>query len=152
MGTATVEVSPLLLSMFWMNPNATPALRMMVRAVGAPQRQISMRLKVRNIGFISFPGIIWDGVCVKNHKDNYAIPYNAEINMLTEALCKSFCLNVNKLYFGVQFGRQCHCGNEQPSFQHLLPSSECNMTCEGNSSQMCGGAYRATVFKIQGKP
>ena len=66
-------------------------------------------------------------------------------NMSIET-CKQFCFGYK--FYGVQGGDQCHCGDFDKNF---LPSPEleCNMPCNGNSDQFCGGSWRLNVFLNQ---
>ena len=63
--------------------------------------------------------------------------------------CQKFCFDKSYLYSGVQNTNQCFCGNEiEPEI--LKPSSECNKPCTGDSSQICGGAWRMNIYKNKG--
>ena len=61
------------------------------------------------------------------------------------ALCRKFCKNY--LYFGLQNGGDCHCGNEFGQYG-WAPESDCNMTCIQQRNTMCGGAFRNSVYRI----
>jgi hypothetical protein len=61
------------------------------------------------------------------------------------AACKSF------KWFGVEYGGFCFCGdtfypNETP------PSTECNMACNSNKNQTCGGFWAISIYRINGVP
>jgi hypothetical protein len=59
------------------------------------------------------------------------------------AHCKSFKV------FGVQYGGTgCFCGNSFGS-QGEAPQSSCNMTCQGNSSEICGGPNLNSVWAVE---
>lgn len=49
-------------------------------------------------------------------------------------------------YFGLEFGRECHCGN---TFNHPLEieNGECDVPCAGDNTQACGGRNRMNVFE-----
>eukprot|EP00935_MAST-01C_sp_MAST-1C-sp1_P001344 g1344.t1 len=52
---------------------------------------------------------------------------------------------------GLEFGSQCSCGH---GFNHTPvaePSANCNMSCPGNATEMCGGLFRMNVFSAQCK-
>ena len=63
--------------------------------------------------------------------------------------CQKYCFKKNYTYAGVEYGKECYCGNNiNPSVSK--PSSECNVSCEGDSSQMCGGSCRIQIYKNSG--
>ncbi|KAJ7087736.1 WSC domain-containing protein, partial [Mycena epipterygia] len=52
------------------------------------------------------------------------------------------------VYGGTQYGQECWCGNSLANNLGVTTaSSECNMPCAGNSSQICGASYRLTLFQ-----
>jgi len=61
--------------------------------------------------------------------------------------CFDFCRTVpNMVYFGLQNGRDCYC---TPYYKPMAgDNSNCDMTCEGDPSQMCGGKTRSSVFEM----
>lgn len=48
------------------------------------------------------------------------------------------------LYAGLEYSYECWCGNIERAIK--LDDSECNMPCNGNSLQMCGGALALSVY------
>ena len=42
---------------------------------------------------------------------------------------------------------QCFCGYKAPSLTKLLPKSDCNLACSGDSSKKCGGSWKMNVYK-----
>merc|ERR1719197_408558 len=61
--------------------------------------------------------------------------------------CFDFCRTVpNMVYFGLQNGRDCYC---TPYYKPMAgENSNCDMTCEGDPNQMCGGKTRSSVFEM----
>ncbi len=49
-------------------------------------------------------------------------------------------------YAAVQNWDQCFCGDSYGG-QGEAPESDCNQPCKGDSSQMCGGAWRNSVYQ-----
>lgn len=47
-------------------------------------------------------------------------------------------------YFGLEFGRECFCGNEYTDA--AVATEDCYMRCSGDSSQLCGGKDRIAVY------
>ena len=69
-----------------------------------------------------------------------------KINMSPE-FCKELCFKDDKFqYAGVQFTHECFCGNNAPPASMLRPSSECSLTCPGDSSKKCGASWRMNVY------
>ncbi|PAA76877.1 hypothetical protein BOX15_Mlig023956g1, partial [Macrostomum lignano] len=54
-------------------------------------------------------------------------------------LCSSY------RYFGVQFSKECWCGNSYGK-HGKRPGRECNMACRGNSREKCGSHWRNNVY------
>ena len=48
-------------------------------------------------------------------------------------------------FFGLQNGDECLCGNDD---SNIIPTHEfeCNMRCNGNDDQFCGGLWRVNVY------
>merc|ERR1719181_2447951 len=61
--------------------------------------------------------------------------------------CFDFCRTVpNMVYFGLQNGNDCYC---TPYYKPMAgDNSNCDETCEGDPSQMCGGKKRSSVFEM----
>jgi len=65
-------------------------------------------------------------------------------NMTTE-LCISECRKRGFAFAGTQYGSQCFCGN---SYGKFGPANNCNMPCSGNKSEICGGFWANSIYKI----
>jgi hypothetical protein len=66
---------------------------------------------------------------------------------MTQKLCFEFCRTVpNMLFFGLIHGRDCYCA----PFYNMMAgdSSECDKTCEGEPSLMCGGSSKSSIFSM----
>ena len=65
---------------------------------------------------------------------------------MTIEKCQKFCFEKNYLYAGVQYARECFCGNViNPKI--LKPKTDCNKPCTGDSSQICGGSWRMNIYE-----
>lgn len=66
---------------------------------------------------------------------------------MTHAVCFNFCRTVpDMLFFGITNGRECYCA---PYYKpEASDSSQCDATCEGNPSMMCGGKSKSDVFQM----
>ena len=63
---------------------------------------------------------------------------------LTAEKCEAHCADYS--YFGVEYGRECWCGNGAPSASLAAPESECNFACAGDSNEICGAGNRINVW------
>jgi hypothetical protein len=61
---------------------------------------------------------------------------------MTAQVCAQHCAAYS--YFGVEYGRECWCGNSPP--QIPAPASDCSMTCAGDDTQLCGAGNRINVW------
>ena len=50
-------------------------------------------------------------------------------------------------YAGLQYSEECYCGNS--GYDRYGVGDGCNQTCSGNSDQICGGAFRNSVYLIR---
>ena len=55
------------------------------------------------------------------------------------------------MYFGVQNGDACYCGNDDSRFLPV-PESECDQPCAGDENQICGSSWRLSVYDSNSKP
>lgn len=84
---------------------------------------------------------------------NVSVVHYAEIipkedrKQMTIDRCFDFCRTVpNMVYFGLHAGRDCYC---TPYYKPMPgDSSNCDETCEGDPSQMCGGKVQSSVFEM----
>uniref|UniRef100_A0A1I8GA57 WSC domain-containing protein n=1 Tax=Macrostomum lignano TaxID=282301 RepID=A0A1I8GA57_9PLAT len=67
---------------------------------------------------------------------------------MTQDFCSGFCALGGFPYFGLQNARACFCSWD---FGSIGPANEsdCNMPCNGNSSQICGGFWLNSVFALK---
>jgi len=69
------------------------------------------------------------------------LPFSPFDNGATIQNCATACATY--LYFGLQFGGSCWCGNSYGS--HGV-STACTMPCDANNAQICGNAYANSVY------
>ncbi|RDA92642.1 hypothetical protein CP533_1469 [Ophiocordyceps camponoti-saundersi (nom. inval.)] len=68
----------------------------------------------------------------------------ADDNM-TLAACAGFCTEYS--FFGVEYSRECFCGDALDQTATKQPGSECSMTCMGSAGcEYCGGGRRLSVY------
>ena len=49
-------------------------------------------------------------------------------------------------YAGVQYGRECFCGNNPPPADTIVDESDCDWKCSGDHDLMCGALWRMNVY------
>ena len=64
------------------------------------------------------------------------------------ATCLTYCGGKGFQYAGVEYGRECYCGNSLQNGASLTSTStNCQMPCFGNPSQSCGGTYAVQLYQ-----
>jgi len=66
-------------------------------------------------------------------------------DLQTAQLCASNCAAY--LYFGLQYGRECWCGDILNPAAAQVAESECSMPCAADKSQLCGDGNRLNVYR-----
>ncbi len=66
---------------------------------------------------------------------------------MTVEPCAQRCRAKGFEYAGVQYARQCFCGNSYGKLGKA-PDKECSMPCDGDPKETCGGTYRNDVYKL----
>ncbi|KAK4237144.1 glyoxal oxidase [Achaetomium macrosporum] len=72
------------------------------------------------------------------------------IDGMTVAKCTAACRAANYILAGVEYGGECYCGNTIAN-GGAPASSGCSMTCNGNSTEFCGGPSRLNMYNYQGQ-
>ena len=74
--------------------------------------------------------------------------FNSDIMSVKE--CIHFCSTQSPTmrYAGVQYSEECHCGEEGADYNRLglKRDHECDMDCDGNSDEICGGEWRMSIY------
>ena len=69
-------------------------------------------------------------------------------NIMTPYHCVTYCHEFGYAYAGVQWGKECFCGNElQMDFR--VPEHRCNFNCPGDKSKKCGGSLALGIFEVR---
>ncbi|KJZ78920.1 hypothetical protein HIM_01693 [Hirsutella minnesotensis 3608] len=74
----------------------------------------------------------------------------ANLDTMTNEKCVSHCKTAGYALAGTEYGGQCYCGNELVGSQQL-DHGKCDMPCEGNSKEMCGGSWALSVYSKEGQ-
>ena len=67
---------------------------------------------------------------------------------MTLQACRAFCSAYT--YFGVEYARECYCGNSFTGGSIAAPATDCSFTCMGNAAQYCGAGNRLSVYSKDG--
>lgn len=66
---------------------------------------------------------------------------------MTNELCVNFCNDNGYIYAGTEYALQCFCGaTVAAAATQVNGSTDCVMPCAGNSSEICGGSSRLSLF------
>jgi len=63
---------------------------------------------------------------------------------LTLEKCIALCNIKEYKYAGMQYANQCFCDNHYPAVE--IPQFDCDMLCDGDDSQFCGGYWKMNVY------
>ncbi|KAK0372178.1 hypothetical protein CLIM01_10465 [Colletotrichum limetticola] len=63
---------------------------------------------------------------------------------MTVQKCSSFCTKYS--HFGVEYGRECYCGNTIQSQALAVDRNECSFACSGNPLEVCGAGNRMDIY------
>ena len=69
---------------------------------------------------------------------------------MTNAKCRDACRAAGYVLAGTEYAGECFCDNQLRNKGGPAPDGEskCNMACNGNQTEMCGGPDRLTLFKF----
>lgn len=66
---------------------------------------------------------------------------------MTLESCRAYCDAQGYILSGTEYADECYCGNSLVNGGTILSSnSTCNMLCDGNNAESCGGPNRLSVF------
>jgi hypothetical protein len=93
------------------------------------------------------PGFTYTG-CYTEASQGRALSADSYSNdNMTVESCAAYC-NGNYQYIGVEYARECYCGQYLNNGSVAAPGgeSDCNMACGGNSAESCGGGNRLNIY------
>ncbi|CAG7848507.1 WSC domain-containing protein ARB_07867 {ECO:0000305} Flags: Precursor [Serendipita indica DSM 11827] len=76
-----------------------------------------------------------------------SLPVPMGISGLTVEKCQTACQSANFMYAGVEYGGECYCGNSIGG-SGPVTDGRCNMRCNGNNAQTCGGSNGLNIYKL----
>lgn len=89
----------------------------------------------------------WDGQCVKDHRSRILPVKFGKTDSNSPDYCINKCKSHEYSYAGVEYSKECYCGNTPPSEEDLTKESDCNRKCPGDSSKICGGSWKMNVYE-----
>jgi len=101
-------------------------------------------LPVFDINFDSY--LAYLGCYADADSPNRILPHKAaDLNPNGAIQCAALCKAAGYKLAGTQYSQECYCGNSLNGAQPV-PDNECNRQCLGNTSEMCGGGHRNSVY------
>nr|XP_019047974.1 hypothetical protein I302_04595 [Kwoniella bestiolae CBS 10118]OCF26904.1 hypothetical protein I302_04595 [Kwoniella bestiolae CBS 10118] len=91
----------------------------------------------------------WSSVskCMAEVNGRALTDFSWSTDAMTVPLCLNKCASLGYQYGGVEYGRECYCGNSLDNGADLLKTSAlCGTPCAGNPSTPCGGWNALQVF------
>ncbi|PVH72774.1 copper radical oxidase [Cadophora sp. DSE1049] len=95
--------------------------------------------------------------CLTDDADKRTFPYRIT-NMLennTATNCLSLCSQFGYPAGGMEYATECYCGDFSDIFNTgatMVPDTDCDMACSGDSAAICGGPSRITYYAWSGEP
>ncbi|EIW72958.1 hypothetical protein TREMEDRAFT_24256, partial [Tremella mesenterica DSM 1558] len=74
--------------------------------------------------------------------------YSFSSESMTPTLCIQACLARNYTSAGVEYSRECYCGNVYNQGSINTTEGGCNMACSGDSLYTCGGSSRLSTYSF----
>ncbi|KAF7322464.1 Glycoside hydrolase [Mycena chlorophos] len=89
----------------------------------------------------------WTSLGCAQDGSSRAFSYSYSSSAMTQESCIATCDSLSYTYAAVEYSSQCYCGSTlMNGLGTSLSSSSCNMACNGNSAEMCGGFYTMNLF------
>ena len=85
--------------------------------------------------------------CFKDDDDRDLSGYSTGSQQNSVEWCAAVCKRHRYIYAGVQAGYNCYCGNSVGRYG-LSDPSICNIPCNANRRQKCGGHWRQDVYYL----
>ncbi|KAH6709217.1 WSC domain-containing protein [Leptodontidium sp. MPI-SDFR-AT-0119] len=68
---------------------------------------------------------------------------------MTVGNCLDFCSADGYEFAGLEYTRECWCSHFLSSIAQKLDDSSCDLACIGNTTQICGGALKLSVYTVK---
>ncbi|KAH9173154.1 WSC domain-containing protein [Lactarius sanguifluus] len=109
---------------------------------------------------------LWNGLgCYNDSVNARALQVRVDAGQTTVKSCVAACQAQGFSLAGVEFGRECWCGSQLQHGSKFFSNSDgiqdgrlrqtpnapfCNMACQGNSSEICGGPALLNLYNFTG--
>lgn len=90
--------------------------------------------------------------CYTEATDARALANFMDTTNKTVADCIEACKADSYIYAGLEYGGECWCDNSFANGSIPAPIGDCGMTCDGNSTEFCGGPNRLNVYQLKKDP
>ncbi|KAK0673252.1 WSC domain-containing protein [Cercophora samala] len=67
-------------------------------------------------------------------------------DLMTVEKCWDFCAKGTYKFAGLEYSRECWCSQTLSTLANKLADKECDLPCDGNTTQSCGGSLKLTVY------
>lgn len=85
--------------------------------------------------------------CYTDSLGERTLEYGANVEGVNSASrCASACEQAGFPYAGMEYGAECYCGRSLRCPSAPTAASACNMVCNGNSTELCGGSNAINVY------
>jgi len=77
-------------------------------------------------------------------------PHEVLPGTMTVPDCLGFCSANGTAwkYAGVEYSRECWCGDRISALSVREPDSDCDLACDGNAEMICGGLLKLSVYML----
>ena len=122
------------------------SIYLVIKKDNKPKVQSNSKIKYFDGFRYSYEGCYKDKGTPLTYKDRdlHAYGYNSTDSMTIE-YCVRACGKRGYKYAALQYSEACVCDN---SYGKFGKANNCNMKCTGNSSEICGGEWANSVYKI----
>ncbi|KAH7305991.1 hypothetical protein B0I35DRAFT_483733 [Stachybotrys elegans] len=77
-----------------------------------------------------------------------ALPTGATVPSRNVASCIAACKSRSLKFAGVEYGGECWCGNQLAAGSTQAPITQCNIPCNDNTTEICGGGDRLNIYQL----
>ncbi|CZT49900.1 related to beta-1,3 exoglucanase precursor [Rhynchosporium secalis] len=68
------------------------------------------------------------------------------LETMTVQTCLDYCKKDNYEFAGLEYTKECWCAHSLSSAAQKLDDGACDLACTGNTTQVCGGALKLSVY------
>lgn len=92
------------------------------------------------------------GICIQEGSSGRALAgASTWAEDMTIGKCISFCSSKGMQYAGLEYSRECFCGNDLVNGASSSRTAPCDMQCAGSPGNICGGPWTLSVYQDASK-